>query len=194
MNKFKKAYRINVEHLVYAIMTKDEPSLVDYGTIKKLSEAMQIQLTPSVASGQLFGDGVKQSSIAKLTGMTAVLDVTKVQIDDRAIITGATYEDGVLIEGKDDTAPYIAIGWKVPQDMPGVAEYHWLLKGRARPYANTVQQQTDNINYSTDTITIEFVPRDFDGAIKYSADSADPTFTEEQAAKWFEKVPGQVAV
>lgn len=192
MNTIKKAYRINVENLVFAILEQDKVDLVQYGAVKKMSEAMQIQLTPSVATGELYGDGVKQSSIAKLTGIVGVFDVTKIPINVRAEILGNKYENGVLIESKDDIPPYIAVGYKVPQDMPGVAEYIWLLKGRAQPYGSTIQQTTENINYSTDTITIDFVTREFDGAIKHSADSADSTFTKEMADTWFDNVPGQI--
>lgn len=186
----KKAYRINVENLVYAVLKTDDTTGLSYGPIKKFSEAMQVQLTPTVASGTLYGDGVKQSTITKLTGITGVFDVTKIPIDVKADISGSKYENGVLIEKASDTAPYIALGYKIPQDEAGVAEYIWLLKGRAQPYANTVQQATDSINYSTDSITIDFVTRENDGAIKHSADSADSTFTDVMAKAWFTKVPG----
>ncbi|SDL20602.1 major tail protein [Natronincola ferrireducens] len=186
----KKAYRVNLRKLVYAKLESDTPTGVSYSEVKKLSEAMQIQLTPTLATGTLYGDGVKQSVVTKLTGITAVIDATKIPIDAKAEICGHTYENGVLVESGKDVAPWIAIGYEVPQDVEGVSEYVWLLKGRAQPYASTVQQATDNINFSTDSVTVEFVPRDYDGEIKRLADSADDAFTAEMAAAWFGSVPG----
>lgn len=185
----KQAYRINVENLVYAPLEKDVEGEIQYGEVKELSEAMQIQLTPSIASGALHGEGKKVSTITKLMGVTAVFDVTKIAIDVKADILGHSYEGGVLVESGSDLPKDIAVGYKVPQDVEGVAEYIWLLKGRAQPYGATVQQATDNINYSTDSLTVEFVARKADGAIKISADTANSEASEELVKEWFKKVP-----
>ncbi len=187
----KKANRINVKNLVYAVLTSDDHTATTYGDIKPISPAMQIQLTPTVSSGTLYGDGVKQEEISKLTGMTLVMDVNKVPIDARAEINGNTYENGVLVEKATDQAPYIAIGYIVEQ-TENTAEYIWLLKGKAQPYASTVQQSTENINYSTDSITVNFIPRDSDGEIRRFGDSADNEFTTAMAAGWFTEVGGSV--
>lgn len=186
----KKAYRINVKNLVYAVMTADTTEATSYDEIKKLSEAMQVQLTPVLATGNLFGDGVKQSTISKITGITGVFDATKINAVDRAVICGHTYENGVLTMGKNDKAPYIAVGYEVEQDVQGTSEYVWLLKGKAQPYASTVQQSTDAINYSTDSLTVEFVSRESDGDFMKMGDSADDEFTSEMAAAWFAEVGG----
>lgn len=188
----KKAYRINVKKPVYAILISDTKTSVAYEAVEKFSEAMQIQVTPEVASGQLYGDGVKQSEISKLVGITLVIDATKVPINVRAKINGNKYENGVLTEHIDDKPPWIAFGYEVEQDEKNTSEYIWLLKGRAQPYASTVQQATENVNYSTDSVTINFVPREFDGEFRKTADSADSTFTEEMADKWFDNVPGEI--
>lgn len=185
----KKANRINIKNVVYAVVTDDSTTETTYGPIKPVAPAMQVQLTPTVATGDLYGDGVKQETMSKLTGIQLVLDVNKVPIDVRAEINGNTYENGVLVEKATDQAPYIAVGYMVEQTN-NTAEYIWLLKGKAQPYGSTVQQATENINYSTDSITIDFVARDSDGEFRRFADSADETFTSEMAAAWFDEVGG----
>lgn len=185
----KKAYKINVENLVYAPVISDGPEGTEYGDIKKLSEAMQIQLTPNVATGQLYGDGVVQSSTSKLTSITAVVDVTKVPIDVKADILGHKYENGKLVTSGKDLPPYVAVGYRVPQDVDGIAELVWLLKGKAQPFATTVTQATDNINYSTDSLTIDFIQRESDGALKVEADMANSEFVEGTEKTWFDSVP-----
>ncbi|WP_315122339.1 major tail protein [uncultured Clostridium sp.] len=187
----KKTVRINVKNMVYAVLQKDDLTGVTYGPIKLFAKAMQIQCTPGLASGTIHGDGAKQAVITRLTGLTAVVDINKLNIDTRTEILGITYEEGVAIDKLGDEPKEIALGYLVEQ-TDNTAEYIWLLKGRPQPYASTVQQQTENINFSTDSITIEFVPREYDGEMRRFADSADSTFTKDMQDKWFKSVPGTI--
>ena len=186
--KSKKANRINIKNAVYCKMLTDEAGSTTYDEPKSLSPAMQVQLTTTLATGVLHGDGVQQENIAKITGISMVLDVNKVPIEDRAVILGNKYENGILEEVEGDEAPYIAVGYEVPETN-GCKELIWLLKGRAQPYNSNVQQSTDNINFSTDSVTINFIPRDSDGRIRFFGDTANPALTEEQVTKWFTTGP-----
>lgn len=184
----KKANRINVKNVVYAMLESDESGGTTYGEVKTISPAMQVQLTPTLASGVLYGNGVQQENIAKITGISLVLDVNKIPIENRAEMMGNKYANGVLEEGAEDEAPYLAIGYEV-EETNGCKELIWLLKGRAQPYNSNVQQSTDNINFSTDSLTINFTPRDSDGKLKFFADTANEEFTAQQAEKWFKTGP-----
>lgn len=186
--KSKKANRINIKNAVYCKMLTDEAGSTTYDEPKSLSPAMQVQLTTTLATGVLHGDGVQQENIAKITGISMVLDVNKVPIEDRAVILGNKYENGILEEVEGDEAPYIAVGYEVPETN-GCKELIWLLKGRAQPYNSNVQQSTNNINFSTDSVTINFIPRDSDGRIRFFGDTANPELTEEQVTKWFTTGP-----
>lgn len=192
-NTSKKSNRINVKNLVMALLLTDTAEGTTYGVVESISPAMQVQLTPSLASGVLHGDGVQQENIARLNGIAMVLDVNKVKIETRAKMLGHTYENGVLIEKAGDEAPYIAVGYLV-EGTNKCNEYVWLLKGRAQPFNSTVQQSTDNINFSTDSININFIPRDYDAALRYFADSANADLTEEQIRKWFAEGPSKPVV
>lgn len=189
MAGIKKSNRINVKNLVYAVLTKDDTQSVEYGPIKPFAKIMQIQITPGLATGTLMGEGVKQEVISKLTGLTVNIDINKLPIDVRTEILGIKYEDGIATERASDEAKEIALGYVVEQTGE-TSEYIWLLKGRPQPYGNTVQQATENINFSTDSMVIEFVPREHDSEIRKFADSADSAFTKEMADKWFLSVPG----
>ena len=184
MNKSKKANRINVKNVVYAVLLDDTAEGAAYGEVRPLSPAMQVQITPSLATGVLYGNGAQQENIAKLTGIAMVLDVNKVPIEERAVILGHEYTNGVLVEKDGDEAPYIAVGYQVDETNKSV-ELIWLLKGRAQPFNSTVQQSSDSINFSTDSININFLPRDYDGSLRYFADSANEDLTQDQISAWF---------
>lgn len=187
-NKSKKSNRINITNPVYTVITSDTPEGTTYGEVKSMGEAMQIQLTPSIAEGKLHGNGVEQENIAKLTGIAVSFDLNKLYIETRAEILGNQYENGVLIEKAGDEAPYIALGYEVEQ-TGGTKEQVWLLKGSARPLNSTVQQQNENINFSTDTVSINFIPRTSDGQLRFFGDTANADYTEEQAKNFFKEGP-----
>ena len=187
-NTSAKSYRINITDPVYALLTSDTTEKVEYGEVKSLGEAMQIQLTPSVATGKLYGNGVPKEDISKLKGIAMAFDATKIPIEDRTVIQGHKFENGVMVEKAGDEAPYIAFGYKV-EGTNKKNEYVWLLKGRAAPMNETHKQTEDNITFSTDTVNINFIPREKDKEIRYFADSANAAFTAAQAEAWFKTGP-----
>lgn len=189
MTKSSKANRINVKNLKYAVLTANSSSEYTYATINEMAKAMQIQLTPTLATGTLYGDGAKEEDLAKLTGITVQLDSNKLPIEVRADILDNTYENGVLTESKSDEPKEIAMGFEVEQTN-GKREVIWLLSGKAQPYANTYAQSTDNITFSTDTITVSFVPRSLDGAIRKFGDTANADFTDTMANSFLSSIPG----
>lgn len=176
MRKSVRANRINVENLVYAKLLTDTKEGCTYDTVKELAPAMQVQITPSVSSGQLYGDGAIQEDIALLSGVEVVIDTNKLMIETRAEIQGHEIVKGQVWEKAGDQAPDIAVGYKVPQTN-GKNEYVWLLKGSAKPMNDTVKQSEGNITFSNDQITIGFKPREFDKQIRVFADDANPDFT-----------------
>ena len=179
-----KSNRINIKNPVVCLLTSDTEGGTTYGEVEGLGEAMQIQLTPAVASGVLYGNGVQTENIGKLSGIAVSLDVNKLYIEKRALILGNEYKDGVLVEIAGQEPPYIALGYEVEQTN-GTRELVWLLNRRAPPVNETRQQTTDNIVFSTDSITINFLPRDSDHQIRFFGDTANPDFTKEQADRFF---------
>lgn len=184
----KKSNRINIKNLKYCILTSDTSSGVTYDAVNDMAKAMTVDVQPAQATGVLYGDGAQQENIAKLTGISVKLEVNKVAIEDRAKLLGHKYDQGVLIKNVSDEAPYIALGFQV-EGTNGSSEYVWLLKGRCQEINQTVNQQTDKINFSTDNLTVNFIARDFDGFVEFDADSANDEFTEEQAEAWFTEGP-----
>lgn len=188
MSTSEQAYKINVKHPVYAVMLTDTEAGTTYGDVKTFGEAQQIQMTPSVSSGQLYGNGAKVDSSSVLTGITVSYQATKIPVEVQAELYNYTVTNGVIQIEAGKTANYIAFGYEIEQSN-GKSEYVWLLKGRPKPMNETLTQSEDNITYSTDTIEIEFVKRVSDDMLKYFADLSNPDFVKTQADKWFTTAP-----
>lgn len=184
----KKSNRINVARLVYCLLLTDTAEGTTYGPVKPFGKAMQIQLTPQVATGTLYGDGNKEEDVGMLKGIAVAVDTNKVFAETRAEIMGNTIVDGIVIEKAGDQPPDIAVGYEVEQ-LGGTKEQVWLLKGKAQPGNQTIQQSTDNLNFSTDSTTINFIPRESDSQIRFFGDTANTDYTAAQAAAFFESGP-----
>jgi phi13 family phage major tail protein len=189
MPESAQANRINVSKIVYAPIIKDTKTEYTHGAIKILGDVMQVQLTPTLAAGELYGNGAKTEDLAKLTGIALQVDLNKVPIEVRAELMGNTYVDGVLSENKKDQAINIAVGFEV-EETGNNRELMWLFKGKVKPFANTVKQSEGNITFSTDTLTIGFVPRSLDGKIRAFGDTANTEFTTAMADAFLSSVPG----
>lgn len=183
-----KSNRINVKKPVYCLLTADTAAGTAYGDVKSFGKAMQVQITPQVATGVLYGNGGKEEDIGKVKAYAVVADVNKLFAEVKAEIMGHTMIDGVVIVKDGDEPPYIAFGYEVEQ-TGGTKEQVWFLKGRAQPANQTIQQSTDNINFSTDSITMNFIPRESDERLTWFGDTANDDYTEGQAAVFFATGP-----
>lgn len=183
-----KSNRINIKNPVYSKVLTDTTEGTTYGPVKTFGKAMQIQLTPQVATGTLYGNGAQEENVGLLKGMAIAFDVNKIFSETRAEIMGNTMIDGVVIEKGGDQPIEIAFGYEVEQ-MNNTKEQVWLLKGRAQPANQTIQQSTDNINFSTDSITMNFIPRISDEFLRFFGDTANSDFTETQANAFFATGP-----
>lgn len=189
MEKSVKANVFNVKRIVYAVVIQDDKTAFKHGPIKDFADPMSVKLTPVYASGELYGGGVKTEDMSKITGVSINVEANKVYIEVRADILGHKFENGELITHPDDQPKDIAVGYEM-ESTGNNNEFVWLFKGKAKPFGRTVQQTTNNINFSTDTIDIAFIPRERDGQIKRDADTAHPDFTKEKAATYLDTVPG----
>ncbi len=196
MAESKKTVRFNVSRIVFAVVKEDTKSTFTHTEIEDLADPMQVQLTYTLASGVVYGAGVKKFSKTKITGITLQLDLNKVAIEKRAKIFGHKIENGVLKVNKEDQARKIAIGYELEAASDGAdtRELEWLYKGDPQPFGKSTQQTTDNFNFSTDTMTINFVPRELDGDFKSEGDTAYPDFTEAAADAFLDTIPGGTLV
>ncbi len=183
-----KANRFNITKSVYALVTKDDSTGFTCGAVKKFGDPMTVVFTPVYASGIMYGGGVKTEDTTKMTGAQVKMEVNKILIETRADILGNTYASGILKENKNDQPKEFAFGYEIEQSN-GKKEYVWLFKCKAKPFAESVEQTTDNMKFASDTIDIAVMPRTFDGDIRHKADTANPDFTDIVAATYLSTVP-----
>ena len=170
-------YRINVRNFKRAPVTANTSSSYTIGTITPIPTLRSVDISFKSASGELYGDGEIVSNRTKMTGATLQIGVDKLTIADRAAFLGSTETaKGTLPIKTTDTPGQVAVYFEIEHDDGGY-EAVWMLVGTAQPLPIAAQQAESNINYSTETLNIDFVRREKDKAVLVMADTDDADFT-----------------
>lgn len=188
LGESKQCYTMNIKNLVYAELIKDTQEEVTYGKVYKIQGLMKIQITPTIATGELYGDGAKRSVANKTTGYDVQLQVNKIPIETRVHWMGHKMVNGVLVSSAKDQPIYIALGYEA-EETENHRELTWLLKGNCQPPSRDQEQSEGNIKFSTDSIKLSFIAREYDSNFYYTGDTAFSDFTEEMADKFLKEAP-----
>lgn len=181
-------FRYNITNGYFCPMETDTAAGVTYkGTPEHLPGLMSVQETANVATGTLFGDGKKRAVVTKVTGLTLALTHNKIAYSSLAVYMGQKINEvkGVLKENSGDKAPYFAFMLEV--ETTEGKELWCYPKCKLSPGEKSLQQSTDNTEFSTDSYSIEVLPLEYNGDRKYIADTGDEDLRtdEEVAAAWF---------
>jgi phi13 family phage major tail protein len=171
----------------FALLETDDKSGVSYSEVEQILGAINARINPSVNTQELYADDQLWESISALGKIEVEIETADLPLKVRAKVLGNKYENGVLIESKDDVPPYLALGFKSLR-KGGKYRYVWLLKGVAQPMGEEYTTKKDNVEHKTPVIRFTFMPRIFDGEWKRTADEDSDDFTGSET--WFEKVPG----
>ena len=169
-------FRVNVRNCKRAAVSADTSSAYTLGNVVAMPTLRSVDIAFTTSSGALYGDGEKVSEIALITGATLQLAIDKLTSADIVALTGsAKSAKGVISHKTTDTPPKTAIYFEIEHDDGGY-EACWLLVGKAQPLGINAQQREDNITYSTESLTMNFIRREKDKAVIMRADTDDNTF------------------
>ena len=184
---------VGLQDIYYAVCTKDDATGATYGVPKKLSAAIEANVTPSVNSATLFGDDGPVVTANALGEIAVEIGVADVPFSDQVILLGSTMDsNGMLIDNANDQAPEVALGFRRSMS-DGSFRYTWLLKGKFKLPQEEAKTKEGTPTFQTPKLTGTFLKRQFDGNWRFRADSNHP----ESAAlieKWFKEVPSRVTV
>ena len=179
--------KINVVDVHLAEITESPEGTLVFGTPEHVPGAMEIGKVPQVSSGQLYGDGKVTHSTSRVNSHQITVSQNKLPSKWRRYMEGKIVNNGVESgTSKDEPKPF-AIGWAV-EKTGGEKELIWFLYCKAEPIQETVRQSEDNINYSTDSVTITALEHDSLGRFYTFIDSEDEEVSSEMVENFFKKV------
>jgi phi13 family phage major tail protein len=179
--------KINVQNVHLAEITESPEGEILHGTPEYVAGAMEIGRVPQLASGQLYGDGKIRRQTSRKVRYQINVSLNKLPTKWRRYMEGVTVANGVESgTSKDEPKPF-AIGWEV-EKTGGKKEMIWFLYCQAEPIQETARQSEDNINYSTDSITISALENEQFNRYYTFIDTEDEEVTSEMVENFFKKV------
>ena len=189
---------IGVRDLYFAKLTKDDNIGATWSTPERVPSLVNLSISDTVESSNFYSDDTVEQSFSKTSSKEVTIELGYMTTELEALVTGKTYEDGILIQGADDTPPEIAIMFRSPKSKGGF-RYTCLYKGTLARTESEYATQEDTVESSTVTLTGTFIPLSYNNKMGCVADSDtvfadDSSGTKAQALKvkldaWFTRVP-----
>lgn len=182
----KKGIRIGLRDLHYALVLADTSEGTTYGAPKKIAGAITMKITPNTSTDKHYSDDALSEIATGLGDIAVEFGADDLPLPVQADLLGHTLgEDGVLIENKDDVAPYVAIGFRSIKSNKKF-RYIWLYKGKFEIPEEDYETKKESTEFKTPTIKGTFMPRESDGAWQAKGDEDETGFTA--GATWFNSV------
>lgn len=179
--------KINVKKVHLAEITESPEGTITFGAPEHVVGAMEIGRIPELATGQLYGDGKIQKETSKKVKYQITVNQNKWPTKWRRYMEGVNVTDGVESGTSSDEPKPFAIGWEV-EKTGGECELFWFVYCLAEPIQETTRQSEENINYSTDNITISAIEHDSLGRFYTMIDSEDAEITDQMVKDFFKQV------
>lgn len=170
----------------YAIMTDEV--LEVYSAPQRIWGAINASISPEVNSETLYADDQADTVATSLGAVEVELNVKDLPKSVHAALLGASIDsNGVLVDNKNDNAPYVALGFR-SKKANGQYRYVWLYKGKFSPAEEEFATKEDSPTFQTPTISATFLPRQTDGQWRARVDSDDADVPAAVITNWFNAV------
>lgn len=179
--------KINVQNVHLAEINESPTGELTYGTPEHVIGAMEISRQPQLATGQLYGDGKIRKDVSRKIRYQLTVNLNKLPTKWRRYMEGVQVNNGVESGTSKDKPKPFAMGWEVEKDG-GSKEMIWFLYCIAQPIQESARQSEENINYTTDSITISALEDDRIGRYYTFIDTEDEDVTEDMAENFFKQV------
>lgn len=164
-NVAKRAVLIGVEDLVFVKLITDDSTGATYDTeYKHVPGLIEVAMTAQVTSDQLGADdNPVYEQLISYDGYEVSITMAALGTEVTSYLLGTTIDaHGVEIENANDSAPYVAMGFKALRS-DGSYDYIWLYKGKFGPSDTTYHtKEQGNVNWQTPSLSGTFGPRDYD--------------------------------
>ena len=168
----KQSVRISVDRFHYACISNDDETSITYEESIHLPGINVVALRTNSSIGSFNSDdGVYETYV--LEG-DRDMQVSFAGLSNEVVaeLTGAAYQNGLLEDKKNDSPPYVAVGFRT-QKSNGRFRYVWLYKGRFAKADIDGYSKTSSLSPQPDIYTFKAVNRKYDGAWRRMLDSDD---------------------
>lgn len=182
---------IGLDKLYYASITESATGEETYGTPIQLAKAISAELSIELNEATLYADDGQAEAVKEFKSGTISLGVDDIGSDTAAALVGATVDsNGVLVSRSEDSAPYVAIGFRAKK-ANGKYKYYWLYRVLFGVPAASLATKGDSITFSTPTIEGTIFRRnkaDTNGKHPWKAEITEDGTNASIIEAWYTKV------
>lgn len=164
---------VGVEKLYYAIVKEDNMDELIYETPQYLAGVREIGVVPSVTTDKLYAENKIWEQSSAIESVDVDIDLADLTNNESAILLGQKLaEDGGVIGGENDIAPYVALLYKANKSN-GQNRFQILYKGKFELPQDSVKTKEGKTDFQTPKMKATFQPTRNNGYWKYQVDSDD---------------------
>ncbi|AAL96781.1 major tail protein [Clostridium perfringens] len=184
--------RCGCKDIYIAIVNKNTATEYATATPIKLGRALNAKVTTKKTVESTESDDTIEETFESFDSIEIEFDVNKLSPEQKAILRGATYEDGFLINNVDDQAKEVAIGWRARQTN-GKYEFVWYYCGKFNSgWDDQYETNGKKPKTQTDKMKGTFYGRQKDGNTSIEVDETFLLESHNDAkssiTNWFSKV------
>lgn len=147
------------QYLCFAPFNGAETNLAmpTYGSGLELGPLVKADLTITLASGEIYGDDIKQEQVDEFAGGSIAIETTDLSDEGKMTLYGLNEtEDGEIGYNANDQAPYGGLGYYKVLQRSGRRYYRAIFypKTQAALTGDNAATRGSSITFQTDTATI----------------------------------------
>jgi phi13 family phage major tail protein len=184
--------RMGLRDIYIALVTENTTENYTAETPIKLGRAIAAKVTVKKTIEKTYSDDNIEEIIENFESADIEIESNKLSPEQKALIRGAKYENGFLINNANDKATEIAIGWRAKQTN-GKYEFVWYYCGKFNE-GQTEEYDSNGDKTKTQTAKLKgtFYQRQKDENYNVEVDesylTADETEAKEVIKSWFSEV------
>lgn len=153
---------IGVNNFYYGLVDKDTEKEWTVKDVKRIRFLNEISVEPEQDVAKAYGDNQTAAKATNNGDITLSTTFVSVPLEDKAILSGAKYEDGLVRYNKDDIPPEVAVIFE-RTNHDGSSEWLGFFKGTfTRPTENGKTKE-EGIDFQNAEVEGTFIPRLRDG-------------------------------
>lgn len=184
--------RLGCRDIYVALVTENTITSYKTATPIKLGRAIGAKVTIKTNVDKTYSDDMVEEVIESFESAEIEVENNKLSPDQKALLRGATYVNGFLVNNVNDKAAEIAIGWRAKQTN-GKYEFVWYYCGKFNQgFTEEYDTKEDKTKTKTSKLKGTFYGRQLDE--NYNTEVDETYLIEEHSdAKtaiqdWFSKV------
>ncbi|KOA90873.1 major tail protein [Clostridium botulinum] len=158
-----KSRRMGLRDISIAKVLENSVEKYTTTSVEKLARSISAKVTEKKNVEKVTSDDTTEDVIETLESIEVEIELNDLSPEQESMLKGSKYENGFLIDNKDDQSNEIAIGWRAKRTDKKY-EFSWLYCGKfSEGSTDNYETAGDKLKTQTPKLKGTFYPRQKDG-------------------------------